>query len=82
MYGGYVPVRAEVVGVEDFSAHADSAGLVSWLRSAPRPPTITYVVHGEESASRALADRITRELGWCAVVPRHAERVLLWPGGD
>lgn len=77
MYGGYVPVRAEVVGLEEFSAHADADGLLGWLRTASRPPSTCYVVHGEEQAAMALADRITRDLHWCAVVPRHAERVLL-----
>jgi metallo-beta-lactamase family protein len=50
---------------------------VDWLRAAPRPPTTAYVVHGEPGPSRALADRIRSELGWCAVVPRDGERVLL-----
>jgi metallo-beta-lactamase family protein len=77
MYGGYVPVRAEVVGVDDFSAHADADGLLAWLKTAPAPPRTCYVVHGEPPASAALADRIDRELGWCAVRPRQAERVLV-----
>jgi metallo-beta-lactamase family protein len=34
-------------------------------------------VHGEANPARALAERVAQELGWCAVVPRHAERVLL-----
>ncbi|HEX6870718.1 MAG TPA: MBL fold metallo-hydrolase [Micromonosporaceae bacterium] len=77
MYGRYVPVRAEVVGVEDMSAHADADAVLAWLRSAERPPQVCYVVHGEEAASNALARRICDELSWCAVVPRQAERVLL-----
>ncbi|GAA0808173.1 MBL fold metallo-hydrolase RNA specificity domain-containing protein [Spirilliplanes yamanashiensis] len=77
MYGGYVPVRAEVVGVGDMSAHADADGLVAWLKGAPAAPRTCYVVHGEPAASAALAARIDRELGWCAVTPRDAERVLV-----
>lgn len=77
MFGGYVPVRAEVVGVTEFSAHADSRELVGWLRTTPEAPRTCYVVHGEPQASRALADRIRTELGWCAVTPRHDERVLV-----
>jgi metallo-beta-lactamase family protein len=42
-----------------------------------KPPDTAYVVHGEEDAARALADRLTRELGWNAVVPRYLERVRL-----
>jgi metallo-beta-lactamase family protein len=76
MYGGYVPVHAEVVNVPAFSAHADAAEAVDWLRQAP-PPSTTYLVHGEPEGSQALRDRIDRELGWTAVVPRPGERVLI-----
>jgi metallo-beta-lactamase family protein len=34
-------------------------------------------VHGEPVALAALAARIDDELGWCAVFPHQAERVLL-----
>lgn len=77
MYGGYVPVRAQVLGLSEFSAHADANDLLGWLRTAPREPKTCYVVHGEPASSRALASLIQSQLGWCAVAPRHAERVLL-----
>ena len=77
MFGGYVPVRAEVSMAEGMSAHADADGLIAWLRTAPTAPSMCFVVHGEEGASTTLAARITQELGWCAVVPRYGERVLL-----
>ncbi len=77
MFGGYVPVRAEVVGITEFSAHADSNDLLAWLRTAPKPPRACYVVHGEPEAGKALAHRIHTELDWCAAVPAYAERVLI-----
>jgi metallo-beta-lactamase family protein len=77
MFGGYVPVRAEVVGITEFSAHADADDLIAWLRTAPTPPRTCFAVHGEPQASNALAHRIHTELRWCAAVPRYAERVLL-----
>jgi metallo-beta-lactamase family protein len=70
-------VHAEVVEVPDFSVHADADELVAWVDSAAEPPGTVYVVHGEAAASEALARRIERELGICAVVPRLAERVRL-----
>lgn len=76
MYGTYVPVHAEIVNVPAFSAHADAAEVIDWLRAAP-PPSATYLVHGEPEGSQALRDRIDRELGWTAVVPRSGERVLI-----
>jgi metallo-beta-lactamase family protein len=77
MYGHYVPVRAEVVQVPDFSVHADADELVAWVASAEKPPHAVYVVHGEATAGAALARRLEAELGLCAIVPREGERVLL-----
>jgi metallo-beta-lactamase family protein len=74
IHGGYVPVRAEVFSLDAFSAHADSDELVSWATAAPAPSTC-FVVHGEESSSRALADRLRERAGWTAVVPHGGERV-------
>ncbi|NXY97520.1 MBL fold metallo-hydrolase [Streptomyces sp. BR123] len=76
MFGGYVPVRAEVADVPHFSAHADADQIIDWLRDAPAPHT-TYLVHGEETAAATLRDRIDRELGWTAVVPKSGEAVLI-----
>ncbi len=77
MHGRYVPVRAEVVQVDGFSVHADADELLGWLAGIPDPPGTTYVVHGEPRGSRALAERVRRELGWLTVVPRDKERVAL-----
>ncbi|MFE7263729.1 MBL fold metallo-hydrolase RNA specificity domain-containing protein [Streptomyces sp. NPDC057592] len=76
MFGEYVPVRAEVADLPHFSAHADADQIMDWLRGAPAPHT-TYVVHGEESSSDTLRERIDHELGWTAVVPRPGEAVLV-----
>jgi metallo-beta-lactamase family protein len=79
VHGRYVPVRAEVVQLPTLSVHADGEELIAWLgRMSPATPEPTaYVVHGEERSSAALARRIGDELGWCAVVPRLGERVLV-----
>ena len=77
MYGRYLPVRAEIVQVPDFSVHADSDELVAWVRSGEQLPHTVYVVHGEPAAAAALASRLEAELGVCAIVPRYGERVLL-----
>jgi metallo-beta-lactamase family protein len=76
IHGEYVPVRAEVVEVDAFSAHADADDVLAWLAGAPQP-AVAYVVHGEPSAAAALRDRIDRELGWTAVVPALGERVVI-----
>lgn len=77
MLGRYVPVRAEIVDLGQFSVHADRRELVDWLSRSPREPEVSFVVHGEPEAADALRDRIEEELGWSAVVPSHLERVRL-----
>ena len=79
IHGEYVPVRAEVVDVQGWSVHADADELLRWLGSAPEPPDVVYVVHGEPAASATLAARIGAELGWLAIVPRDGERVRIRP---
>jgi metallo-beta-lactamase family protein len=71
-----VPVWAEIVQADAFSAHADADEVLSWLAGAPEA-TATYVVHGEASAGAALRDRIDHELGWTATVPALGERVTI-----
>lgn len=77
MMGRYVPVRAQIVDLPQFSVHADSNELLQWARRAPTEPQVAYVVHGEPSASSALAESLRQQLGWTAVVPRLGERVRL-----
>ena len=76
IHGHYIPVRAEIANVRGFSAHADAHQLVDWLRGSVEPRTV-FVVHGEPTASEALATTIRAGLDWTAVVPRLGERVLV-----
>jgi metallo-beta-lactamase family protein len=76
IHGEYVPVHAEVANFDAFSAHADCDELVAWAAGTSAPRTC-YVVHGEQQASEALAQRLRTVDGWTAVVPRENERVLI-----
>lgn len=71
-----MPIRAGVVALDAFSAHADRDELFAWATAAPAPTTC-YVVHGEPHGSPALATRLHGEAGWTAVVPAEGERFLL-----
>ncbi len=75
MHGAHVAVVAEVVRDEEFSVHADGSDTLDWL-SALRPrPRRVFCVHGEAGSARALAERITAELGIEATVPGHLDTV-------
>jgi metallo-beta-lactamase family protein len=67
MFGEIVPVRAEIITLGGFSAHADQRALLDWLRGFSAPPPRTWLVHGEPQAAQALRARIRTELGWPVV---------------
>jgi len=75
MYGQDVPVRAKIAKVNGMSSHADAAEVIKWLRTFPRAPQATYLVHGEPPAQEALKARITQELGWRVEVPAQGQQV-------
>jgi metallo-beta-lactamase family protein len=64
IFGEFVPIRAQVAALEQFSDHADTPELLEWLRTFKNKPQETYLVHGEPLASSTLQAAIARELGW------------------
>lgn len=77
IHGEDVPVRAEVANLETFSAHADYAEILDWLRQFRKPPHATYLTHGEPHASDQLRQRIERSLGWNCQIPDYKETVTI-----
>jgi metallo-beta-lactamase family protein len=77
MFGQHVPVHARIERIDGMSSHADAAEIVRWLRTFPRAPKTTYLVHGEVVAQDALKVRITKELGWNVEIPTHGQKVSL-----
>lgn len=77
IHGAYVPVRAEVANLSALSAHADADEILRWLRGFERAPRMTYITHGEPTASDVLRRRIQEELGWACKVPEPMEKVEL-----
>jgi metallo-beta-lactamase family protein len=77
MFGQYVPVKARIERLDGMSAHADAGEIVRWLRTFPRAPKVTYLVHGEIVAQDALKVRIAKELGWTVEIPTHGQKVDL-----
>ena len=77
IHGTYVPVLAEVVGMDSLSAHADYTEILTWLGTFPRPPKATYITHGEPAAADELRRRIQETLGWSCVIPNYLDSVPL-----
>jgi Predicted exonuclease of the beta-lactamase fold involved in RNA processing len=77
IFGQDVPVRADIHTLGGFSAHADRAALLHWLRAFREPPHRTFVVHGEAATAAVFADALRQELGWKAQVPGLGEHVTV-----
>jgi len=77
IHGQFVPVNARIELIESMSAHADSLEILRWLGGFKRPPSATFIVHGEEPAMEALSASIQTRLGWTTQIPKHAESVTL-----
>ncbi len=75
IFGDYVPIRAQVAALEQFSDHADPPELLQWLRTFRSRPTTTYLVHGEPDASGQLRDVMEKELGWKVQIAQYQEKV-------
>jgi len=75
--GQYYPVKARVVQLNGFSAHADRDQLLKWLSSLKRPPRCLFVTHGEPGASQHFASLVRDKTGWEIVIPEYKEEVLL-----
>ena len=74
-----VAVRARVFTIGGFSAHADQADLMAWASHFAESRPRVFVVHGEATASRTLAEKLQEDLGLQAHVPKWKERLILKP---
>lgn len=76
IHGRYLPVRAEVIELQGFSAHADQDDLVAWIEGAEAPPGEIFITHAEPAAASVLVARL-RQRGLRARAARDGERVTL-----
>ena len=77
MHGQMIPVRAEVVSLAQFSAHAGRGELLRWLSGLPAPPRQLFLTHGEPGAAGALQKAIRSQFKWSVTVPEYLQTVEL-----
>lgn len=80
IFGEQIAVKAKIFTIGGFSAHADQADLLGWVdhfakTSKPR----VFVIHGEPSASEALAAAIRERFGLEVYIPKWREVLTLDP---
>jgi metallo-beta-lactamase family protein len=72
-----VPIRAQVAALEQFSDHADTGELLSWLKTFTKRPQTTFLVHGEPEAASQLQQAVSSQLGWDVRIAHWLEKVPL-----
>ena len=77
IFGETFERKAEVVVMNEFSAHADRVELLQWVNRLKQKPGRAFAVHGEESQSLAFA-KYLREAGVPqAEAPKLGDRIEL-----
>jgi len=77
IHGEKVAVKADIAQIDGYSAHADQAGIMSWLKRFTTVPKKIFLVHGEEPSMMALADLIEDEIKVPTEIPDWMDRVKL-----
>jgi metallo-beta-lactamase family protein len=70
-------VKAQIIQMGGFSAHADRDGLLRWLSGLQEAPSHVFVTHGESQAALSFADLLRAAKGWKVTVPRYLDHVTL-----
>lgn len=78
MFGQMIPIRAEVVQIENMSAHADSIEMLNWLSQLKKAPQKLFITHGEIEAAQALKSKIEQQLKWSCEIPAYLDSKILW----
>jgi metallo-beta-lactamase family protein len=75
--GRQYQVKANIVRIHGFSAHADRNELLQWLKGLKAPPKRVFVVHGEAESALSFGDYVHEQTGWDVSVPAYQDEVVL-----
>ena len=78
IHGKHFPVKAKVIKVDGFSAHADKDELLQWISAFKNnPPRKVFITHGEEEVSKAFAEVVEQKLGFNTERPSCGDKYIL-----
>ncbi len=78
IHGRHYPVKAKVIKVDGFSAHADKDELLQWISAFKNnPPRKVFITHGEEEVSKAFAEAVEQKLGFNTERPSRGDKYVL-----
>jgi metallo-beta-lactamase family protein len=77
IFGKKYKVKAKVVQINGFSAHADKNEMLNWLQKFKTPPKQIFLVHGEPESAQAFSSFLTEKTGWKVTIPEYEQEVIL-----
>lgn len=77
LLGELITVNAEVLELENVSAHADVEEIIMWLRNLENAPKKVFITHGEEEAAHGLCESITKNFKWKCITPKYMQEETL-----
>lgn len=75
IFGETLQVRARIVNIQGYSAHADQKGILRWVSSIQKPIKKIFLVQGEEKSIKTLSQIIKDNLGFEVEVPEYGQVV-------
>lgn len=70
-------VKAKIVQIEGFSAHADKNELIRWALNFHQPPRQFFLTHGESQSAHNLATLLRNRTNWNITVPEYRQEFWL-----
>jgi metallo-beta-lactamase family protein len=77
LFGQTVPVKAEIMEMGQFSAHAGKSELLRWLTGLQATPRQVYLTHGEPTPAQMLQQAIMEKFKWNCTPAKYLDTVSL-----
>ena len=77
IHGEEIVVKADIRSIDSYSAHADQAGIINWIKGFAIPPANIFLVHGEEDSLTALSQLIQKEFRVNVHIPGWLDEIEL-----
>ena len=69
IFGEEIIVKAQILQIEGFSAHADQTGMLEWLGGFVQKPRTVFLVHGDADVFPEFEEKIREVLNYPTIVP-------------
>jgi metallo-beta-lactamase family protein len=77
IFGDLIPLRAEVVKLDELSGHADQHELLDWMEPITPGLKRVFLVHGEPAAQTALSQAIQERYKLPVTIPARGDSITL-----